>query len=148
MKIALLALASILGFSSTSYGSESSTDKVAAAGQCLSYLSMFNEADLKKKPTKTQELSELFKTSFAEAVRTPTIKKTIDSGFFAKSGANFNADFYSGFILSGIFNETTKKVKASIPNQEAMSLSFAELKKRWGEEAMKAYAVENCDLIR
>lgn len=148
MKIASLALVSMLCFSFVTYGSKITPDRVGASGECLGYLSMFSEADLKEKPNRTRELSELFKSSFGEAMQTSSIKKAIDSGFFAKSGADFNKDFYSGFILSGIFNESTKKIKDSIPNKEAAGLSFAELKQRWGEEAKKAYTSENCDLIR
>ncbi|WP_293797554.1 hypothetical protein [uncultured Pantoea sp.] len=148
MKLRSLALASILCTSFATVASERTEDLVGATGQCLSYLSMFNEADLKDKTTRTRDLSELFKSSFAEALQQPSIRKTIESGFFAKSGADFNKDFYSGFVLSGIFSETTKKIKDSIPQDEAVKLSYSELKQRWGDLALKAYASENCDLIK
>lgn len=150
MKKSMLVLAffSMMLTSSTVNGTETSTDKVGASGRCLGYLSMFNVDELQAKPTRTRELLHLFKSSLAEAMQTSSIRKAIDSGFFAKSGAELNNDFYEGFILAGIFEESTKKIKDKIPKQEITKLSFAELKQRWGEEAAKAYASENCELIK
>jgi len=143
-----LAFVSMMFTTLTVIGAETSTDKVGASGKCLGYLSMFNEEDVKAKPTRTRALLDLYKSSFAEAIQTSSIRKAIDSGFFAKSGADLNKDFYAGFILAGIFDESTKKIKDAVPNNEMSTLSFAELKQRWGEEAVKAYASENCDLIK
>lgn len=106
-----LAFISMIFTSLTVIGAETSTDKVGASGKCLGYLSMFNEEDLKAKSTRTRELLDLYKSSFAETMQTSSIRKAIDSGFFAKSGADLNEDFYGGFILAGIFDESTKKSK-------------------------------------
>jgi len=115
MKRSTLALAFVsMMFTSLSViGAEASTDKVGASGKCLGYLSMFNEEDLKAKPTRTRELLDLYKSSFTEAMQTSSIRKAIDSGFFAKTGADLSKDFYGGFILAGIFDESTKKINGA-----------------------------------
>jgi len=130
MKRLTLALTFILMMftSLTVIGAEKSTDKVSASGKCLGYLSMFNEEDLKAKPTRTRDLLDLYKSFLSETMQTSSIKKAIDSGYFAKSGADLNKDFYEGFILAGIFQESTKKIKDAITNEEMATQSFAELK--------------------
>lgn len=148
MKKVLIAVAFLAPLGVVAAPQSSTTEQKAnAAGNCLSYLTMFDRASFKENESHMKTLYSVYSNSIKNLLQAESGREIKKSNVFSEVGIDLDDDFYMGYILSSTIKENTDSIKDSINPAYSATLNYAELKEQWSREARKRFSDSNCALI-